>query len=329
MLHKILQKGQFVLLVLLLINLIIGGINLSLIPTAIQVQAANTSNLTSPMATNLAGVSDFSTQFPFLNFVKQARDWVRQCMTCSYGNGPAIEAFALNADGYPTIIPDGAYIDMIVIEQEDNVIPDDRYVVTWDGTGSLDVTLTTYTNRSDSDHRIEIDNGGRLWLRITATNSSDSIRNIKVFRKSQESYINQGKIFNPDFLDKIKHFKTLRFMDWLATNNSPIVDISDRITPGNYSYSYGYRNGKIVNGVPWEIVVALGNEMDADIWVNVPHLSTPAYQEAFATYVKNNLNPNLKVYVEFSNEVWNWGFGQAQDANIKAVARWGCECELC
>jgi hypothetical protein len=43
----------------------------------------------------------------------------------------------------------------------------------------------------------------------------------------------------------------------------------------------------------------------------MPHRATPGFMTEFARLVKAKLDPGLKVYVEYSNEVWNWGFQQA------------------
>jgi len=42
----------------------------------------------------------------------------------------------------------------------------------------------------------------------------------------------------------------------------------------------------------------------------MPHQATDEYVTKFAEYVKQNLEPGLKIYVEYSNEVWNPLFGQ-------------------
>ena len=42
----------------------------------------------------------------------------------------------------------------------------------------------------------------------------------------------------------------------------------------------------------------------------MPHRATDEYINNFAQYVKDNLDPELKVYVEYSNEVWNNDFAQ-------------------
>jgi hypothetical protein len=40
----------------------------------------------------------------------------------------------------------------------------------------------------------------------------------------------------------------------------------------------------------------------------MPHLANDEYHQQFATYVRDNLRPDVKVYVEWSNEVWHTGF---------------------
>ena len=63
-------------------------------------------------------------------------------------------------------------------------------------------------------------------------------------------------------------------------------------------------------GVP----VALANQTHTDMWINIPQGATDAYVAALAGIIKNGgtvngvsypgLTPNLKVYLEYSNEVW-------------------------
>ena len=43
------------------------------------------------------------------------------------------------------------------------------------------------------------------------------------------------------------------------------------------------------------------------------------YVTNLAKVLYNKLNPNLHVYVEYSNEVWNYGFSQASWALNQAV----------
>ena len=61
-------------------------------------------------------------------------------------------------------------------------------------------------------------------------------------------------------------------------------------------------------------MIALANETNTDMWINIPGPATDDYVTALANLIKNGdtvagvaypgLNPRLKVYVEYSNEVW-------------------------
>ena len=54
----------------------------------------------------------------------------------------------------------------------------------------------------------------------------------------------------------------------------------------------------------------------------MPYRYTDAYVQQYATAVRDQLSPNLRATVEYSNEVWNWGFPQAHYANTQGRALW-------
>src|SRR3546814_10140296 len=63
-------------------------------------------------------------------------------------------------------------------------------------------------------------------------------------------------------------------------------------------------------------MVGLANALGTDAWFTVPWNADEDYVRRFATYVRDNLAPGRKAYVEVANEVWNWGFrviSQARD----------------
>ncbi len=59
------------------------------------------------------------------------------------------------------------------------------------------------------------------------------------------------------------------------------------------------------HGVPWEIQVAFCNAIGADLWLNIPHGVDSEYVQGLARLVKAELDPSLRVVVEYSNELWN------------------------
>jgi hypothetical protein len=62
--------------------------------------------------------------------------------------------------------------------------------------------------------------------------------------------------------------------------------------------------------VPWERAIEMANATNTDMWVNVPTRADANYYTELAKLLKAKLKPNLKVYVEYSNEVWNGQFTQ-------------------
>ena len=56
---------------------------------------------------------------------------------------------------------------------------------------------------------------------------------------------------------------------------------------------------------------------------NVPVNATDDYITKLAQLFKANLSPDLSVYIEYSNEVWNGSFQQANDDLTAAIAEEG------
>lgn len=114
-----------------------------------------------------------------------------------------------------------------------------------------------------------------------------------------------GETFNPAFLSDVRPFGVLRFMQWMNANNGGPRRWAMRTTPASFSQAQP-------DGVAVEHMVALANRLRADPWFTLPLEADTDYYRRFATYVRDNLSPDRKVYVELSNEVWNDGFPQGK-----------------
>jgi hypothetical protein len=75
-------------------------------------------------------------------------------------------------------------------------------------------------------------------------------------------------------------------------------------------------------GTPIEAVLDLCNAVSADCWLNVPHLATSDYMTQMATLAHSMLGPTQKVYIEFSNEVWNASYAQFHYSVAQGQAMW-------
>jgi hypothetical protein len=56
-----------------------------------------------------------------------------------------------------------------------------------------------------------------------------------------------------------------------------------------------------------------------DMWINIPISADDDYIRRLAMLLKSNLEPGLNIYIEESNEVWNFGFHQYAWNKAKAI----------
>ncbi|MFO8006366.1 MAG: PA14 domain-containing protein, partial [Candidatus Brocadiia bacterium] len=60
----------------------------------------------------------------------------------------------------------------------------------------------------------------------------------------------------------------------------------------------------------YEYYIDICNQTQKDLWLCVPIAADDDYLDQLAQLVYDNLDPGLNVYLENSNEVWNYGFSQ-------------------
>ena len=272
----------------------------------------------------LNGISDWSSQHPFLDVMKTARPWIGH----SAGEWGAFSTEALQAGGYldangwPLAIPEGARaLEAFILTDQPAEAShlNGRYLLRYDGEGVIRVTGRADNLRYNYRlHEVRFDvtpGDGPVALSLLETDPGDPLRNITIVREDQVALHDLGVIFNPLWIDRIADLRVLRFMDWMFTNGSLQGTWDDRPTLNDASYVW--------RGVPVEVMVALANEIGADPWFNMPHAADDPYIRAFAEYVRDHLDPALSAYVEYSNEVWNFIFPQAVWARDAAAALWG------
>ncbi|MFW8595354.1 hypothetical protein [Cribrihabitans neustonicus] len=283
-----------------------------------------------PVAINLAAIADWSTQAPFLNHFKTARPWIGHLPRRWGGTGHAelAEAGYLDADGWPTAIPPelGSIGTVILTDlPEAAVTLAGRYVLRFEGGGIVEVSGRAQNIRyGENEVRFDFTPGpGPVEIRIQRTGGTGGggtggggyVRNITVVKEEHLAAFERGALFNPLWLERLEGFAALRFMDWMATNNSDQTGWEDRPRVSDYTWAR--------KGVPAEVMVALANELQADAWFNMPHMADDTYVRRFAELAAEGLEAGRRSYVEYSNEVWNWQFQQAAWADAQARARWG------
>lgn len=270
----------------------------------------------------LNGISDWSTQHPFIDLMKTARDWVGH-LPDQWGGISSQDLRAnghLSSEGWPLSIPQGAVAleSVLLTDQPETALHlRGTYVLTYRGSGTLRLTgRATRVQYTPGEIRFSYTPGeGLVGLSITDISPDDPIREIRILREDHMALDQAGVIFNPHWVDRIRDLRSLRFMDWMMTNGSPVQGWQDRPRMTDATWT--------TRGVPAEAMIDLANLVGADPWFNMPHMADDQYVQNFAELVRDRLDPRLQAYVEYSNEVWNFIFPQAHWAGDQARALWG------
>lgn len=273
----------------------------------------------------LASLSDWGTQVPLLDIARLMRpffgfrgeDWE------SYGAAELSSDGYLDPAGYPLRIPPGVDGLRTIWAWDEVTGAQTRqglYILTYEGTGAIELGgAARLVAEMPGSIVFENATGAGFWLDIIATDPAgqgEYIRAISLVRADRAGLARAGAVFDPDWLASIADARELRFLDWMTTNSGQAADHwADRPELGDASWT--------PRGAPVEIMVRLANEAGADPWFTMPHAADDEFIRQFALYVRDNLDPRLKVHVEYSNETWNAAFQQFHWLRNRAVADWG------
>lgn len=284
-----------------------------------------------PIGMNLAGIADWEPGFPFKNLFLGARPWLTRNLSGSGAHDTKTQsAFQYDDDGYPLQVPvtaPGAAEPQTVFTYVPNVRKPGRYVLLYDGEGEIDgLAATKVISRKPGRLMLLMAHNSKLYEAVVIKRSKlgDHVRNIRLVAAEHESSNLAEDPFLPEFMDFCRPFHCLRFMDWAGTNNSTEEHWNNRKRLSFYTMVAVAGDPEAIwgpaptpfqlqfsGGVAIELMIQLCNMLKIEPWFCMPHRATDDYIAQFARLVREKLDPSLKVYLEYSNEVWNWGFHQA------------------
>jgi hypothetical protein len=266
------------------------------------------------LGVNIEPPSDYARLPPFVDMMKSSRVW-------GTVDAPWNETSAVDALGWPT-----GDAGVVIASRQSDVSDDGNtyqylqagtYRLSFTGkatvtpTASIGVSVTNYlydqaTNRSTADVVVGATSN---QLILSFRNTVGGVRNVALIRPGYAD----TDTFTNEFKQAIAPFTALRFMDYLATNGTPVRTWAERTTPASATQA-------VAKGGAYEYAIQMANELGKDIWLNVPLNADEAHIRSLADLINRTLAPGRVVYLEYSNEIWNWSFQQTSvNANL-AVA---------
>ncbi|MEE9352209.1 MAG: hypothetical protein V3U78_08110 [Thiotrichaceae bacterium] len=306
--------------------------------TLVISQTTNAQHSDNPkLGINVGDLGKLTSSIPFTDIFKSSRGWFTSC-EFDWQAGQPIDPgctrktslntreqniLQLDGNGWVRSLPSPqdapVFTSVTSIWKLSEYFPIGRYVVLYDGQGTMKITGDLRMGFQRPGH-IEFDllsPKRNLKLQITRTDprkNGEYIRNIVIVpKKNEQDY--KSRVFNPDYLKRVRPMHSLRFMPWTNPRSNEAIEWNQRARIGTAHYT-----GK--NGIPAERMVDLANATRTTPWLSIPYKASDDYIRQYARMVKNRLRKNQKVYVEYSNEVWNTIFPAATYAARKADKLW-------
>ncbi len=296
---------------------------------SLSVSSANSLNQASALGINTNEAMDINSSMPFIDLFKLSAPFEESRPWLTKGK------ITYDKNGWPKDLHGGQAGTRFVSNLPANTIPAGLYTVLYKGEGKItygvDAKLVSRTPGKDIIS-LKPGKNGRIsaYLIIKESNPRNHIRDIRVlmpggicmgdaFKRVKEArecgdrkYLSfeqhhEQLLFNPDYLDFMKDFKVIRFMNMSGITRNDLSHWAKR--PTMSQATWGGKEG--VRGVPLEVMVELANQVNADPWFNLPHKADDTFVRNYARYVRDNLKPALKPYIEYTNEAWNGIFSQA------------------
>ncbi|MCX7807830.1 MAG: hypothetical protein N2515_04420, partial [Deltaproteobacteria bacterium] len=214
------------------------------------------------------------------------------------------------------------------------------HAVRWEGQGELEIQAGRIPSLAEAGRIIErspgrlvfeIDpkrDGPGIVLKIVRIDERDPIRNIRVFvpggvcEGESDRYCDDrepcdgkrcipfeeaGQRFHPRFLKMMRDYALIRFMNWADENATHTREFlpPKRHFETSWESRVKLEDAQWFGRVPVEVMIELANAVHAEPWLTIPSRADDHYVRMLGALVRSKLDPSLRVWIEYSNEVWN------------------------
>jgi hypothetical protein len=254
---------------------------------------------------NVSRVTPDNHEWVFVDVMKRSDGWryLEDLGRRPLSDGrPAGKPVPEDEHGWP-LPAEGKTVVTRLFLRMDGHYPAGEYVCTWKGKGQVDVRKAGRVTKKEPN-RLLVDvvpSRGELHVSIQDSDPTDPVRDVRLWMPGFED---AESPFHPMWVERLRPFAALRFSNWSCVySNDGVWENRPLVTDARQTSN---------NGVALEYMIEACNVVGADPWFTMPHLADDEYVRSFATLVKERLDPERRIYVEWSNETWNRIFPQGK-----------------
>lgn len=278
------------------------------------------------LGSNLEALNDWTTAWVFRDCFRLARTWLTRNADGS-GEWDSGQQVPTDADGWPLAVPFDPP-GPTPTQRVHTLLPlcdPGAYTVRFRGTGRIELVSPngggrlgidgsggTTTRRVDLRPTLE---DRTLFVEMVQSSAADPIRRLEILAPGQDTDPAAGTgpgPFHPEFVASLAPYRLLRFMDWLQTNGDATQGWSHRTTASSYTQTRP-------QGAAHEFIILLANQTRKNPWICLPHAADDDQVRQTARLYRDGLDPDLEVYVEYSNETWNGAFPQTDHVQREGI----------
>ncbi len=270
----------------------IVGVFIALASFPLVARAAEPSSFSDAVGVSPGKLTHWGNQWVFRDAFKQSMPW---------RSNEKNRALHLDHDGWVASLEEGQFAWSLLHSQAGPHYPGGGYRVSYDGKGELRFSgAAEVVQASPGEMLVEVDpKKGGIRLELRATDPENPLRNLQILPEALAGGGPEASVFHPRFLELLDGFTVIRFSHLMKAGDDNPRSWEARVTPGNQTQAGG-------KGIALEYAIALSNELQADAWFTIPVAADAAYMRSFAEMVKQRLNPALRVYVEYGDDVGVW-----------------------
>jgi hypothetical protein len=261
------------------------------------------------LGVNVASVDYYSGERSFSNLLVGS-EWVDPNKSWN-----KLDPSRVDANGYVISLAAGEQANIILTPPAATMAGSEVAIrCTYTGTGKVAVR-GTIKDVTAGDHQVEFIwpalalGEQRVYLELLETSAADGVRNLDCREKDAA----RSQLFATDFIESLKPFGVIRFLDWSGANGKAAFTWANRQSPD----ALVQVNSK---NVALDHMIALAVQTGASPWLPIPWNADESYVRGMAQLAHDRIPAGTPVYVELANEVWNYAFPVTHLAQEEGLA---------